>query len=112
VGDRVLRFVAQMIKKSVKGADLVARFGGEEFAVLFPNTNHQGGISVANTIIQVVANQKLTLNKQGLKLGKVTLSGGLSLIQKGDTADCLIERADNFLYKAKSNGRNTLVSES
>jgi len=111
VGDRVLRFVAQMIKKSVKGGDFVARFGGEEFAVIFPNTNCQGGLSVANTIITAVANQKLTLNKQGLKLGKVTLSGGLSLIQEGDTADCLIERADQYLYQAKSNGRNTIVSE-
>jgi len=111
VGDRVLRFVAQMIKKSVKGADFVARFGGEEFAVIFPNTNYQGGLSVANTIITTVANQKLTLNKQGLKLGKVTLSGGLSLVQEGDTAHCLLERADQCLYQAKSKGRNTIVSE-
>ena len=112
VGDRVLRFVAQMIKKSIKGGDFVARFGGEEFAVIFPNTNYQGGVSVANAIIQAVANQKLTLNKKGLKLGKVTLSGGLSLIKKGDSANCLIERADHCLYQAKSNGRNVLMSES
>jgi len=111
VGDRVLRFVAQMIKKSIKGGDFVARFGGEEFAVILPNTNHQGGLSVANAIIQAVANQKLTLNKQGRKLGKVTLSGGLSLIREDDSAHCLIERADNCLYRAKSNGRNTVVSE-
>jgi len=112
VGDRVLRFVAQMIKKSIKGGDFVARFGGEEFAVLLPGTNNKGGMSVANGIIQVVANQKLTLNKQGLKLGKVTLSGGLTMIHKGDTANCLIERADQCLYQAKSNGRNTIVSAS
>jgi diguanylate cyclase len=112
VGDRVLRFVAQMIKKSIKGGDFVARFGGEEFAVVFPNTNCQGGLSVANTIIEAVANQKLTLNKQGLKLGKVTLSGGLSLFQEGETALNLIERTDKRLYKAKANGRNTIVSES
>ena len=109
VGDRVLRFVAQMIKKSIKGGDFVARFGGEEFAVIFPDTNLEGGLSVANTIIQAVANQKLTLNKQGLKLGKVTLSGGLSLIQEGDTAPSLIDRADKRLYKAKDNGRNCVV---
>jgi len=111
VGDRVLRFVAQMIKKSVKGRDFVARFGGEEFAIIFPNTDYQGGISVANTVIQTVANQKLTLNKQGLKLGKVTLSGGLSMVREGDTAHSLIERADQCLYQAKSNGRNAVVGE-
>jgi len=111
VGDRVLRFVAQMIKKSVKGGDFVARFGGEEFAVIFPNTNCQGGLTVANTIIRAVANQKLTLNKQGLSLGKVTLSGGVSFIREGDTANSLIERADQCLYQAKSNGRNAVVGE-
>ncbi|MFT5716449.1 MAG: diguanylate cyclase [Oleiphilaceae bacterium] len=112
VGDRVLRFVAQMIKKRVKGADFVARFGGEEYAVIFPDTPYLGGLSVANTIIQTVANQKLTLNKQGLKLGKVTLSGGLSMLRNGDTADCLIERADKCLYQAKASGCNTIVSDS
>jgi diguanylate cyclase len=112
VGDRVLRFVAQMIKKRVKGAGFVARFGGEEYAVIFPDTPYLGGLSVANTIIQTVANQKLTLNKQGLKLGKVTLSGGLSMLRNGDTADCLIERADKCLYQAKASGCNTIVSDS
>jgi diguanylate cyclase len=112
IGDRVLRFVAQMIKKSIKGGDFVARFGGEEYAVIFPDTSNQGGVVVANAIIQAVASQKLTLNKQGLKLGKVTLSGGLSMFKKGDTANCLIERADKCLYQAKSKGRNTIVSDS
>lgn len=111
VGDRVLRFVAQMVKKSIKGRDLVARFGGEEFAIIFPNTNYDGGVAIANGIIKGVANQKLTLNKKGLKLGKVTLSGGLSLIREDDTANELIERVDRCLYQAKTNGRNTIVGE-
>ena len=111
VGDRVLRFVAQMIKRNIKGGDFVARFGGEEFAVLFPNTNAKGGMSIANEIIQTVANQKLTLNKQALTLGKVTLSGGLSIMRRGDTTLSIVERADNNLYQAKTNGRNIIVGE-
>ena len=109
IGDRVLRFVAQMIKESVKGGDFVARYGGEEFAVIFPNTSYQGGLAVARTIIQTVAKRRLTLNKEGRKLGRITLSGGLSLVRASDTADSLIERADTCMYKAKSNGRNTVV---
>ncbi len=109
IGDRVLRFVAQMIKQSVKGGDFVCRYGGEEFAVIFPNTNYQGGLAVARTIIQTVSKRRLTLNKEGRKLGRVTLSGGLSLVRPDDTDSSLIERADNCLYKAKSNGRNTVV---
>jgi len=112
IGDKILCFVAKMIKKCIKGGDFVSRFGGDEFAIIFPNTDYQGGMAIAETIIETVANRKLVLNKQGCNLGYVTLSGGLSFAQVGDTPDSLIQRADQGLYKAKSKGRNKVIGQS
>lgn len=111
VGDRVLRFVAEMIKKSIKGRDHVARFGGEEFAVILPNTEFGGGMAVAQAIVETVANQKLIVGKEKRSLGSVTLSAGLSIYRAGDDAQALIERADSCLYSAKAQGRNRVVGE-
>lgn len=111
VGDRVLRFVAEMIKKSVKGRDLVARFGGEEFAVILPNTEFGGGMAVAQAIVETVANQTLIVGKEKRSLGNVTLSAGLSIYRHGDDAQSLIGRADDCLYSAKAKGRNQVVGE-
>lgn len=111
VGDRVLRFVAEMIKQSVKGQDFVARFGGEEFAVIFPETDYAGGVCIANAILNKISTRKLTVDKAGTPLGRVTLSGGLSQAKAGDSAEELIERADRLLYKAKAKGRNTVQTD-
>jgi len=111
VGDKILCFVAKMIKQCIKGGDFASRFGGDEFAIIFPNTDYEGGKAIAETIIETVANRKLVLNKQGCDLGYVTLSGGLSFVQKGDTPDSLIQRADKGLYMAKSEGRNKVVGQ-
>jgi len=111
VGDRVLRFVAEMIKQSVKGQDFVARFGGEEFVVILPETDYKGGICIANAILQKIATRKLTVDKSGTPLGRVTLSGGLSQAKPGDEIEDLIERADKLLYKAKAMGRNTIKTD-
>lgn len=111
VGDRVLCFVAEMIRKCIKGGDFVARFGGEEFAVILPSTDYFGGLAVARNISETIANRKLTVRKGGPGLRKITVSGGLSLWRTGDTAESLIDRADRCLYKAKSRGRNMVVGE-
>lgn len=111
VGDRVLRFIAEMLKRSVKGQDFVARFGGEEFAIILPNTDYRGGISIAKSILKAVSGSRLTINKDGHSLGRVTLSAGLSVVKVDDTPESLVMRADDLLYKAKESGRNTVVGE-
>lgn len=111
VGDRVLRFAAETIKRSVKGGDFIARFGGEEFAVLLPNTGRDGGVSVANSILKNVSSAKLKVNKGGKSLGNITFSAGLAELDVQDSLETMLERADSFLYHAKQSGRNKVVAE-
>ncbi|MFN2309670.1 MAG: GGDEF domain-containing protein, partial [Gammaproteobacteria bacterium] len=59
IGDKLLRFVANILKDSLKGQDLVTRFGGEEFAILLPNTPLRGALAVAESLRARVQNQRL-----------------------------------------------------
>lgn len=111
VGDRVLRFVAETIKRSVKGSDYVARYGGEEFAVILPATDLKGAITVAQQVLKSVSKTKLSVKKGGECIGHVTLSGGLSAIHRKDSVETLIERTDKALYQAKSSGRNSVFTD-
>lgn len=107
-GDEVLKFVARTMKNMVKGQDVVARFGGEEFVILLPKTGFEGALHVAEQI-------RGYFNKNALKseidLGKITISMGLSVYKKGETLDSFVERADQALYKAKKAGRNRVLTE-
>ena len=111
VGDMVLRYVAEMIKKGVKGRDVVVRYGGEEFAVILPKTDYEGALSVAHAISDTVAGQNLTVGKDKRSVGNVTLSAGVSEYRKGDNANAIVSRADAGLYAAKGQGRNIVVGE-
>jgi len=112
VGDMVLTFVAKMLKKGVKGTDMVARYGGEEFVVILPKTDYDGAITVAQLLCDKVSQTVLTMNeKQKKSLGNVTISVGVALITSGDDAISVVERADLGLYAAKESGRNRVVGE-
>lgn len=107
-GDEVLRFVSRTFKNMVKGQDVVARFGGEEFVILLPKTGFEGALHVAE---QIRAFFDKNVLKGATDLGKVTLSMGLSIFRKEDTLESFVERADKALYKAKENGRNRVITE-
>ncbi|HFD86697.1 MAG TPA: GGDEF domain-containing protein, partial [Gammaproteobacteria bacterium] len=72
VGDRVLRYVAEVLTESVKGKDTVARFGGEEFCVVLPNTTPEGAQAVAENIRKTIEEARLRRGKDGTLLGKIT----------------------------------------
>ena len=110
VGDQVLRLVARTLVDGVKGKDLVARYGGEEFVVILPDTQLQGGVIVADHLRKAVANKELINRSTGDKLGRITLSVGVSEFHKAETVEALIERADQALYTAKHNGRDQVAS--
>ncbi|MCC6775338.1 MAG: GGDEF domain-containing protein [Hyphomicrobiales bacterium] len=110
-GDHVLRLVAHEAKQNVKGQDIAARYGGEEFVIVLPNTVLRSAITVADHIRCAVMNKELRRRSTGENLGRVTISGGVATLRKGDTAQTLIERADRCLYAAKRNGRNRVLSE-
>ena len=111
-GDQVLRLVALAVKQNVKGRDIAARYGGEEFVIALPNTSLQSAITVADHIRRAVMTKELMKRSSGERLGRVTVSIGTAVFRPTDTAQSLIERADNCLYAAKRNGRNRIVCES
>lgn len=112
VGDEVLKFVTKKIKEMVKGRDLLARFGGEEFAVLLPKTGLPGARTVAESIRAFFAQAKLKSTATSKKLGAITVSIGVACYKPSEPLEGFINRCDQALYFAKHNGRNRVASES
>ena len=110
-GDQVLRLVAMSVKQNVKGQDIAARFGGEEFAIILPGTTLRSALTVADHIRRAVMTKELMKRSTGEHLGRVTVSIGVAALRKGDAALSLIERADSCLYSAKRCGRNRVICE-
>lgn len=110
VGDQVLRLVARTLTDCVRGQDVAARFGGEEFAVILPNTNLDGAYVVAENIRANVAAKKITRKSTGDSLGHITLSLGIAMFRRGEHGAQFLKRADEGLYLAKGAGRNRTCS--
>ena len=106
IGDRVIRFVAQVLQKNTKGKDTAARYGGEEFTVLLPGTPAVGAKSVAEVIRKAVASAQLVRADNKQPLGQITISAGVATYQGESDAMDFIDRADRALYQSKNNGRN------
>jgi len=112
VGDKVLTFIATILKKGIKGSDMVARYGGEEFVVLLPQTNYQGSVIVAQQLCDKVAKKTLIMGGENkTSLGNISISIGVAVVSASDTVASMIERADKALYQAKEEGRNRVVGE-
>jgi diguanylate cyclase len=111
IGDQVLRLVALAMKQNVKGLDIAARYGGEEFVIALPNTVLRSALTVAEQIRHAIMGKELMKRTSRERLGRVTISMGVAALRADDTAQSLIERADNCLYAAKRNGRNRVVCE-
>lgn len=100
-GDRVLQHVAELLRRQVRSTDFLARFGGEEFLALLPDTDREGAQVMAEKLRAQVEASPLE------PVGRVTLSIGLALIKVGDTdPEAALRRADAALYRAKGAGRN------
>lgn len=109
-GDEVLKQVAQTVRQSVeRPADLAARFGGEEFAVVLPNTNADGARHLAETIRSRI--ERLAIPHTASATGCVTVSIGVaSCVPMQDaTENVLLNIAENALYAAKKAGRNRIA---
>lgn len=112
-GDRCLRRVAQAISSSVRrGEDYLARFGGEEFAVVLPGTNEEGALVVAEKVRSSVEALAIPHSASSVS-SQVTVSVGVAVTvpQRGDSIESLIEAADRQLYRAKDGGRNRVHPE-
>ncbi|WP_126166921.1 GGDEF domain-containing protein [Shewanella khirikhana] len=105
-GDKVLVYVAHNLKMGVKGDDMVARYGGEEFVILLKDTSASNACLVAESLRERIATKKLTLGKEQVDLGKITVSIGVAELRAGESGEALFDRADRALYHAKTSGRN------
>lgn len=102
-GDRVLKHVAGILRQETRDVDSVARFGGEEFFVLLPETTAESASALADRIRRRVA-------EQPLEVGTITISIGIAEFPThGDSGEALIEVADSALYEAKGAGRDRVI---
>ncbi len=109
VGDAVLREVARLLGREVRTVDRVARFGGEEFAVLLVQTDATSTIDVAARLCAAIAGEPFTA--AGVAGLRVTISAGVaSLPNDARSAGELVAAADKALYAAKARGRNQVVT--
>lgn len=112
LGDEVLKIVARTLTDTVKGRDVVGRFGGEEFVVLLPATPLEGAMRVADVIRQSIANKELKRKDTGQHFGQITVSLGVARYRHGvDDIPKLVKRADEALYESKRFGRNRVTRE-
>lgn len=105
VGDETLREVARLMKQASRPGDLVCRVGGEEFVLLLPNSTTSIATDVAERLRIIVASAQFET------VGHITVSLGVALWKMGEPVTAAFEKADQFLYRAKSLGRNRVVSE-
>jgi diguanylate cyclase (GGDEF)-like protein len=103
LGDKVLVGVANGIKAVLRSQDLIARWGGEEFLAVLPDTNLEQARASAERVRQALMQQRWSFDGQSVA---VTISVGVSEFQEGDSLTSAINRADRALYRCKDNGRN------
>ncbi|MPZ38134.1 MAG: diguanylate cyclase [Rhizobiales bacterium] len=110
VGDRVLRFIAMVIKEAITGRDIATRYGDDAFAIILPKTSLPPAVRIAEQLRHAVMKCELVRRTTGEK-ARLTLSVGVATLDKGLAAQGLIEAAEMCLYAAKRAGRNNVISE-
>jgi diguanylate cyclase len=111
VGDKVIRFTAALIKQHISKHHIAARYGGEEVAIIMPDTSRQKAVFIAEKMREALSRSKLQRKESGETIGQVTISIGVSQLKQGDSFDDFVNRADKALYLAKENGRNCVIDE-
>ena len=106
VGDTLLRLVAELLTRNLKGKDKVARYGGEEFGILLANTRIADAAIVANNVRKELERKRWVVGRNGQELGAVTASFGVAQFDIRESRDEFVARADAALYRAKQSGRN------
>ena len=111
VGDAVLKHFAALMRSNIKGQDTPARFGGEEFAIIFPKTSVFGAASVTENLRKILYGTDFILSRDSSSIGRVSVSFGVTQLLSGDSMGDLIRRADGLLYRAKKLGRNRVETD-
>ncbi|MEX2131420.1 MAG: GGDEF domain-containing protein [Pseudohongiellaceae bacterium] len=105
VGNHALTYVAKIITNTIRRLDIPCRYGGEEFALILPDTDLSPGVLFANRLRLIMESARIEI--QGVDI-KLTASLGVAVFQKGDELSPreFIDKVDGFLYEAKQAGRN------
>tara|TARA_B100000674_G_C37970256_1_gene976558 strand:- start:2737 stop:3759 length:1023 start_codon:yes stop_codon:yes gene_type:complete len=106
IGDEILVLIASMLKANIKGRDVVARYGGDEFAILLPQTPLSDAMVLANDMSKRIADREIKAKQSGISFGQMTISIGVAEYVAKEGGAKLIDRADSALYRAKKEGRN------
>jgi diguanylate cyclase (GGDEF)-like protein len=107
-GDLVLKSIADVFRQRFRGDDAICRYGGEEFAIILPESSAANAERRANDLRAEV--KDLRLRSQGRQLDRVTLSIGIaSYPENGSTMDELLREADRALYQSKADGRDRVT---
>ncbi len=109
VGDEVLRAVSDRCRRTLRSNDVLGRYGGEEFVVVFPETSLDEARTVAERVRDAVGGTPITVGDRSLE---VTVSIGLASLCGGQDPASLLARADTALYEAKQSGRNRVIASS
>lgn len=107
-GDEILKEFAQRIARNVRGVDVVARFGGEEFIVIMPDTDVEDAQTIAERLLSTIGSQPFLL-EDGSEVDITTSLGLATSNAETSSASELLEQADAALYRAKEEGRNRVV---
>lgn len=111
-GDEVLRETARRLTALVRPVDKVARFGGEELAVLLMDLDAEAALAAAQRVVQAVRAEGYRIDLDGGAVAVTTSAGVASIPQHATTAEALVAAADKALYQAKANGRDQAVPAS
>lgn len=103
VGDTVLIEVVKAVKRRIRKIDVLARWGGEEFIILLPNTRKEDAIKLANDLSDIITSVRIP------NIDAVSASFGVVEYLDGDTADTITNRVDKLMYEAKGKGKNLVV---
>lgn len=106
-GDQAIMALTKACESSTRCTDMVGRLGGEEFAMILPETPLTSGVSFAERLRGIVEKTQIDSLPNYVR---ITVSIGVTPLGRNDTADSILKRADNALYKAKNSGRNKVVS--
>ena len=109
VGDKVLQAFGKLLLDKTRETDYVARFGGEEFVLLLPNTSLDNAFIVAENIRKAIEKLRVKQAKTGTVISSITASFGVAVHRFDETASEILDRCDQAMYRAKHTGRNRTV---
>jgi len=107
-GDKILIYMANILKKALRGEDKIFRYGGEEFVIILHNVNNTTCLATSTRLLELVRESKLIYKGTNLS---VTISMGTTPHHENDSPEMLLNRADKALYKAKRSGKDKICSE-